>query len=279
MKWCGKIYRIFKKERIISLEVQHRLEYFHLSSKNMKDFKFYLLQMPYVTLVTKGDRVFRDFVKCFEVHHFEKIMLPAGRRFKIFYDIFSIREAFKKLLNRHENRLFLDLEFSLMSPLSRTGSEIVQYGFVLENDAGEVLLKDASFVLPRNPKALNIKTLMFLSRTLSDFSNAVIYSDFYNLIKGIIAAYNPRVYAWGENDILMLEQSFRLNKVEPLDIRKRYVNLMRVIKNYYSQHHEHGLFKTYEELTQSETTVQSHDAFEDARVERQIFHIFQKLIN
>ena len=48
---------------------------------------------------------------------------------------------------------------------------------------------------------MNIKTLMFLSRTLEDFENACEYIEFYQLLQGIIEQYNPKIYAWGQNDI------------------------------------------------------------------------------
>ena len=41
MKVYGKVHEVLKKERIISIEMQSRLEYFHMTNKNMKDFKSY----------------------------------------------------------------------------------------------------------------------------------------------------------------------------------------------------------------------------------------------
>ena len=45
MKVYGKVHEVLKKERIISIEMQSRLEYFHMTNKNMKDFKSYLFNV------------------------------------------------------------------------------------------------------------------------------------------------------------------------------------------------------------------------------------------
>ena len=40
-----------------------------------------------------------------------------------------------------------------------------------------------------------------------------------------------------------------------------------------------GLFNTYQEMTNKDMEKQSHDALEDAIVERDIFHMFKEEIN
>ena len=142
-----------------------------------------------------------------------------------------------------------------------------------------MLLEESSLVRPMNKKALNIKTLLFLSRTLEDFDSACEYIEFYQLLRNIIEQYDPKIYAWGQNDILALESSFKVNHLKPLDIRNRYINLMHVMKNYYNYKQEKGLFATYQEMTNTTKTDQIHDALEDTIIEREIFHLFKKEIN
>lgn len=279
MKIYGKIHQILKRERIISIVINSRLEYFHMTNRFMKDFKVYLFKKPYVFMEVNEEYVVHNYHRCREIDHFIKIVLPTRRGNEVYYDISVIQDGVKSLINKPQNRLFIDLEFSMISPLSRGASEIVQYGFILEDKDGNVIMEDSSLVNPQNKKALNIKTLLFLSRTLEDFESACDYIEFYQLLDNIIKEYDPKIYAWGQNDILALENSFKVNHLKPLDIRNRYINLMHVIKNYYSYKQEKGLFATYQEMTNTEETDQIHDALEDALIEREIFYLFKRDIN
>lgn len=279
MKVYGKIHQILKRERIISIEINSKLEFFHMTNRFMKDFKLYLFKKPYVFMDVKEEYEIYNYHRCREIDHFIKIVLPTRKGNEVFYDISVIQDGVKALINKPQHRLFIDLEFSLNSPLSKGVSEIVQYGLILEDEDGNVILEDSSLVKPVNKKALNIKTLLFLSRSLEDFDSSCDYIEFYQLLDNIIEKYNPKIYAWGQNDILALENSFKVNHLKPLDIRNRYINLMHVIKNYYSYKQEKGLFSTYQEMTNTEETSQIHDALEDALIEREIFYIFKKEIN
>lgn len=279
MKIYGKIHQILKRERIISIVINSRLEYFHMTNRFMKDFKAYLFKKPYVFMEVDDNYVIHNYHKCREINHFIKIVQPTRKGNEVYYDISVIQDGVKSLINKSHYRLFIDLEFSLMSPLSRGVSEIVQYGFILEDENGNMIMEDSSLVKPLNKKALNIKTLLFLSRSLEDFDNACEYIEFYQLLSNIIDKYDPKIYAWGQNDILALENSFKVNHLKPLDIRNRYINLMHVIKNYYSYKQEKGLFSTYQEMTHTEETSQIHDALEDALIEREIFYMFKEEIN
>lgn len=279
MKVYGKVHEVLKKERIISIEIESRLEYFHMTNKNMKDFKAYLFQKPYVFLDVNEEYLVHSSHRCREIDHFIKIVLPTRRGNEVYYDISIIQEGVKNLINQPQNRLFIDLEFSLVSPLSKGASEIVQYGIVLEDKEGNVVFEDSSLVMPLNKKALNVKTLLFLSRSIEDFDDACSYIEFYQLIQRLIKEYDPKIIAWGKNDILTMENSFKINHLHPLDIRNRYMNLMQIIKNYYSYKQEKGLFSTYQEMTKVEEEDQIHDALEDAIIERKIFHLFKDEIN
>lgn len=279
MKVYGKVHEVLRKERMISIVINSHLEYFHMTNRNMKDFRIYLFKKPYVFIEVNDTYEVHSYHKCREIDHFIKIVLPTRKGSEIYYDISVIQDGVKELINRPQNRLFLDLEFSMGSPLYRGGNEILQYGLVLEDAEGNVILEKSDLVQPFNPKALNVKTLLFLSRSLEDFDNACSYIEFYQLLENIIEQYDPKIIAWGTNDILALESSFKINKLKPLDIRNRYINLMHVMKNYYSYKQEKGLFSTYKEMSKTEETDQIHDALEDAIVERKIFHLFKDEIN
>ena len=279
MQVYGKIHFVDKKERLFSIVVGGNLQYFHLTNKNMRDFKNYLYKKPYVFFEASEEYSIHSNIKCQEVDHFIKVILPSRHKVDVYYDLHVIQDGVKSLINQEHNRLFLDLEFSLVSPGRYSVSEIVQYGMVLEDKDGNIIMEDASLVRPMYNNSLNKHTLSFLSRDISDFDNACSYIEFYQLLEKIIEEYNPKIYAWGRNDGLSLEKSFKLNHLHPLDIKNRYINLMQIIKNYYNYKQEMGLFNTYKEMTNGEYEEQIHDALEDAMIEREIFHLFKHEIN
>jgi inhibitor of KinA sporulation pathway (predicted exonuclease) len=250
-----------------------------MTNKNMKDFKIYLSKQPYVFLSCEDEMIRVNRFKAYEIGYFIKIIVPRLKRSNIYYDIAMIRRGVKSLINKPENRMFLDLEFSLPSNNSYHIPEIVQYGFVVEDKDGNVIMEDSSLVKPLRKSALNSRTLKFLSLEYKDFNNACSYIEFYQLLESCIRDYDVKIICWGKNDILTLEQSFKLYHLRPLDIRNRYMNLMQIMKNYYNYKQEMGLFNTYQELANLEERIQTHNAFEDAMVAREIFHIFKKRIN
>ncbi|MDD3191230.1 MAG: exonuclease domain-containing protein [Bacilli bacterium] len=272
----GKIHHINREYRLLSIIINKRLAYFHITHKMMKDFKSYFYQLPYVQFQPEKNYMIINGVRAREVACFHKIMIPSVYQYKTFYDINHIRKAVKQLLDKPTYKLFLDLEFTMPSSIKPKASEIVQYGMILEDDKGQVILESSALVNPLYSKALNNKTLKFLSREAKDFNQAVSYIAFYQLLEQIIRDYDAKIVAWGRNDILALERSFKTNHLRPLDIRNRYMNLMQIIKNYYSFRQEKGLFPMYQELTNKEAKVQIHDALEDAKIAREIYYLFKE---
>lgn len=279
MEVYGKVHYVDKKERLFSIVSDGNLKYYHLTNKYMKDFKNYLFKGPYVSFVASDEFSLHSNIKCQEVDHFIKVALPTRKGMNVYYDLHNIQNGVKKLINQDYNRLFLDLEFSLVSSKGYSISEIIQYGMVLENEKGEIIYEDSSFVRPVYSNYINKQTMQFLSIDNSVFDDACSYIEFYQLLEKIIKEYNPKIIAWGRNDCLSIERSFKLNHLHPLDIRNRYMNLMHVIKNYYCYKQEIGLFNTYQYMTKTDLESQSHDALEDAMVEREIFHLFKEEIN
>lgn len=279
MEVYGKVHYVDKKERLFSIIVKGTLQYFHLTNKNMKDFKSYLFKMPYVCFEASEEYVIHSNIKCQEVDHFIKISQSSRRGLTVYYDLHNIQDEVKNLINQRHKRLFLDLEFSLLSPYAYSVSEIIQYGMVLEDEDGKVLYQGSSFIKPVYSNYINRQTMNFLSIDNSVFDDACSYIEFYQLLERLIKEYDPKIIAWGRNDCLNIEKSFKLNHLKPLDVRSRYMNLMHVIKNYYNYKQEMGLFNTYQEMTNKDMEKQSHDALEDAIVERDIFHMFKEEIN
>lgn len=277
----GKVIKTFPKERVIKLLCSDKIMYLHLQRKAFKDFGPYFYDSPYVFVSLNNTRKLINGVMTYEIDSFQRIVQPTNRGREVYYDLETIKKGVKKLINRQHNKLFIDLEFTMPSYYQTMPhlSEIIQYGIVIEDKKGNIVFEDSSLVKPNKLYNLNGRTLKFLSRKRSDFDNAMSYREFYDILKQCIKEYNPKIYAWGRNDITTIESSFKINKVKAIDMKSRHVNLMQVIKNYYNYHDEMGLFQTYKDMAKVELEEQQHDALEDAMVLREVFNLFKDIIN
>ena len=281
MKLHGKVIKTYPKERVIKVLCSDKIVYLHLQRKAFRDFGPYFYDFPYIFVKLSGKRKLLKGILTHEVDSFLRIVQPTLRGREIYYDMDTIKKGVKSLINKPHNKLFIDLEFTMPSYYQTMPhvQEIIQYGIVVENKEGEIVFEDSALVKPSKLYNLNGRTLKFLSRKKSDFDNALAYSDFYNVLKKCIKEYNPKIYAWGKSDMNAIELSFSVNKVKPIDIKSKHINLMQVIKNYYNYHDEMGLFQTYQDLSNQELEEQQHDAFEDAMILREVFNLFKMEIN
>lgn len=279
----GKIVKVVPHNRLITIETRKKLVSLYMTRKDFKDFGPYFVYKPYVFVETTENTKYANGVSAIEISRFLKIINPTKRIRKkdVFYDLSLIKKGVQNLLNQMEYKMFIDLEFNLPSYYQGHihTAEIIQYGITVENKDGKIVFEEESLLRPRKPYSLNQRTLKFLNRSYRDFNDAKKYIEFYNLLKYLIKKYDPKIIAWGKSDMIAMEQSFDLNRLPHLDIKNRYLNLMQVIKNYYNIKSDMGLFSTYQELTKTEATSQSHDALEDALVLREIYRIFKDIVN
>lgn len=285
MKIYGKVLEIFPKERVIKLKTSFRIVYLYLQRKDFREYGPYFFEKPYLFLEVGEDKKRIKNYMAYNVVMFIRIIqsnyYTFTKRKKIYFDMYENKRTVRKLINNPHNKMFIDLEFT-MPPIYQsmpTMAEIIQYGIIIENKKGDVVFKDSSLINPSRPYNLNKNTLKFLSLTREDFKDAAPYSKFYNLMKDLMREYRPKIYVWGSNDVPVMEQSFKYNKVPPLQIRANHVNLMNVIKNYNNSKEELGLFQTYTNMTNKELGHQIHDALEDASITREIFHLFKDIVN
>lgn len=280
MKIYGKVIETISEERVIRVEFDNRLVYLYMSRKLYKDFSPYFHKNPYIFVETSDEaRMYGEF-SVYDIVYFEKVFETSRRGKVVYYDINTIREDTGKLLESLGNKMFLDLEFSLPAYYQSIPhvAEIVQYGLVIEDKAGNIIYKECNLVSPKRKMSLNNRTLKFLSREREEFDNAITYMEFYESFSKLIKEYNPKIIAWGRSDLATLEASFKVNKVKAIPLKRRYINIMQLIKNYYSYKDEMGLFQTYEDMTGTKKEEQAHDALEDATVTREIYHIFMDKI-
>ena len=279
MRVYGRIQKIDVKNRIVGILAEDKMVYVHMTNRVLKEFKPYLTKRPFVFLEASEEKIVIDNISCLNLDYFIKVMIPSGKYTKVYYDINDIKNNIKSLVNSLNYKMFLDLEFSWPIPYSHMPAEILQYGYVIIDKDDKIVEEGSSLVRPLRNTSLNKGTLEFLHHEYSDFDKACPYIEFYQMLERIIKEYDPKIIAWGRNDVLALEQSFRINHLHPLDVRNRYINLMQVMKNYYSYKKEMGLFSTFQELTGGEEQEQAHDAYEDAMIAKKIFVIFKDNIN
>lgn len=280
MKVYGKIVKTLPKERIIKVLSKKKIHYFYMSRKLFKDFGPYFYYNPYIFVNVSAEKKQYGDYHCHEIDSFNKIVQSTKRDKVVYYNLAAIRKGVRNLLLKTKNKLFLDLEYSL-PPYYQSFShvaEIIQYGIVVEDESGNIIFEDGSLVKPQKRYSLNRRTLKFIGKKREDFNGACDYKEFYNLLKWCIEKYDAKIIAWGRNDILALENSFKINRINDLDIRNRYINFMQVMKNYYNIKIDLGLFNTYQELSGVEMEEQKHDALEDAMLVREIYRIFKEKV-
>lgn len=281
MELYGKVITTNAKDRIIKLQCSDRICFFHMTRRQFKDYGTYFYRNPYVFIVVDEEKKKYGNQLCYEVNYFRKIIKGTRTQKETYFNIDVIRQGLKQLIGNTKNKLFLDLEFSLPSYYQTMMHipEILQYGVVVEDENNNIVFQEGSLVKPLRKFAINNRTLKFLSKTNEQFEEAKSYIEFYQMLEKLIKDYDPKVIAWGKNDILTMEQSFRLNHLKPLEVRSRYINLMQVIKNYYNTNTDLGLFSTYQEMSKEVLEQQQHDAMEDALMARNIYHLFTQIID
>lgn len=281
MKIYGKVIETIALERIIKIEYDGKLWYLYMSRKLFKDFGPYFYHKPYVFVIINDEMRKHNGYPVYDIDSFVKIIEPNQRERKVFYDLHTIRNGVKKLLDKIKYKMFLDLEFSLPAYYQTMPhvAEIVQYGVIIEDSNGNIVFEDSNLVKPKKSYALNNRTLKFLSRRREEFDSAIDYNEFYQLLKSLLKKYNPKIIAWGKSDMLALEQSFKYNGIKALPIRNRYINIMQVMKNYYNYKDEMGLFQTYYEMLGLPQEEQMHDALEDAMLTREVYRMFKIKVN
>ncbi len=282
----GTIRLVDEDYRIFSIKRKNRIEYFYLSRNQMKKYSAYLQKGLFVYVKVSDTKKLHHHHLCYDVVLFVKMIRRTARTMFAYYDIDTIKEGVVNLLNQEHNRMFLDLEFT-MPPFSPSNdskqdftAEIIQYGIYIENRDGVFLDCDSALVRPINKQGLNTRTFQFLHVSPSAFRKAISYHDFYNNLKYYMETYNPVIYVWGKNDMLVIENSYHLHNVRPITKRKDFINLMQIMKNYYGIKYDIGLFKAtllYEEDAKVEE--QEHNALDDAYMTMKVFHMFKQDAN
>lgn len=284
--YCGKIRNYYEDDRVFEILYKNRIQYFYLTRSQMKKFDPYLQVGLFVFFKAFEETKLHGKFKAHDVINFVKLVKQSGRNSITYYDIATIKDGVRKLLKKDTYKMFIDLEFT-MPPYNYQHkgdvvfySEIIQYGFYIEDGNG--LLIDSSFgtIKPKCELGMSDRTIDFLGLSKEKIQKAKPYYDFYNTFKDYLMLYQPTIFIWGKNDYLMIEKSYQINNVKPITSRKNFVNLMQIMKNYYSLKDDIGLFAAFELLgSKPPLQVQDHNALHDASATLEIYHLFEREIN
>ncbi len=276
----GRILCIDEEDRIISIRVKNQVLFFYLQRSIVNRVGKYLSISRFIQFVIDDEKRVYKGRKVSNVDYVVKIMEIRYRKNIIYYDILNIRTGTKELINGLENRMFLDLEMS-MHPYRQDKNftqEIIQVGIYMVDAKDHIIEEYSEIIQPvRHPK-LTKRTLKFLEITQEDVDNGIKYEEFYTHFKHLIEEYNPAIIVWGRNDFLALRESYKINRLPSLRKRTRYINLLKLHKNYFNLKNDLGLFnalKLYTNITEK----QAHNAFEDAKATYDIFKGFERVLN
>lgn len=276
----GRILEIDDEEKIITLKFENRLMRFYLQRSIHQKIEKYLNIHRFIQFVIEDEsRLYRG-VKVYNVSYILKIVEIRYRKNIVYYDMKNIKKGTKNLINSLQNRMFLDLEMS-MHPYTADKSftqEIIQVGIYLVDKDDNLIEQYSEWIKPKLHPTLTKRTLRFLKITQEEMDNGIDYIDFYDHFKHLIETYDPAIIVWGRNDFLALRDSYKINQVQNLHHKTRYINLLKLHKNYYNLRNDLGLFNALKLYTGEETN-QTHNALEDAIVTFEIFNGFKKVIN
>ena len=276
----GRILCIDELDRIISIRVKNRIRFFYLQRSMVNKIGKYLAISRFIQFVEENEKRVYKGRKVSNINFVLKIVEIRYRKNIIYYDIANIKKGTKELINSLDVKMFLDLEMS-MHPYRQDKNfkqEIIQVGYYLVDKNDNIIDKYSEIIKPTIHKKLTKRTLKFLEISQNDVDNGINYKDFYDHFKQVIEKYEPAIIVWGRNDFLALRESYKINKFPSLKKKTRYINLLKLHKNYFSLKNDLGLFNALKPYIEP-NNEQIHDALEDAYATYQIFNGFKDVLN
>ena len=276
----GRIFYIDEEERIIGMKVKDRQSFFYLQRALFNKISKYLEITRFIQFVIEDEpRMYRK-TKVYTVDYILKIMAIRYRKNIVYYDIKNIKKGTKELINNLDTKMFLDLEMS-MHPYNvdkNFTQEIIQVGFYLVDKDNNIIEEYNKLIKPTLHKKLTKRTLKFLKITQDEIDKGIEYVEFYNHFKRLVKEHKPAIIVWGRNDFLALRESYRINRLPSLKKKTRYINLLKLHKNYFNLKNDLGLFNALKLYT-DENGQQIHNALEDAKATFDIFNGFKRVLN
>ncbi len=265
------IHEVNEKKGYFSVNINGRLVFIYLTKRQIKQYIGYLEEGNFVTMSLVESTKTVDKRLAYKLNYFSKIERKTSRGVKVLYDLNIIREEILKVINGFDKYLFIDLEMTMphyyKAPFE---AEIVQAGYLLTDNDLNIIVENDYYINPTKYEKISKRTLNFLKVESKVFDKAKPYNYFYEDLKTIIKNENPKIIVWGNNDILALTKSYKINKVTPLTKRSSFINLLDIHKTYYQLDNDLGLFNAYK-LYYGEDENQEHNALIDAKVMMDVF--------
>lgn len=276
----GRILAFDEEERLLTLIKHNQRRTYYLQRSMINRIGKYLEPSRFIQFIIEGEpRIYRG-TKVYNVDYVVKIMAIRYRKNIVYYDIKNIQHGTKTLVNKLNVKMFLDLEMS-MHPykVDKTfKQEIIQVGIHMVDENNNVIYKYNEFVKPTIHHKITRRTIKFLKVTQEEVDAGLPYKEFYQEFERLIREYNPAIIVWGRNDFLALRESYKINNLPNLNKLTRYINLLKLHKNYFNLKNDLGLFNALS-LYQERPDEQAHNAYEDALVTSSIFNGFKKVVN
>lgn len=276
----GRILSYDEENRIITLHVSDKIRYFYIQRSLLNRISKYVRVNRFIQFaITEDQRIYRKH-KVSTVDYIIKIMMIRHRKNIVFYDVKNIKIGTKALINGLDYKMFLDLEMS-MHPYKVDKNfvqEVIQVGYILVDKNDKVIETFNQNILPSIHRKITKRTIKFLGITQEEVDKGAPFGEFYDKFSEVIHKYNPGIIVWGRNDFLALNEAYKINHLPSLATKTRYINLLKIHKNYFNLKNDLGLFnalKLYENFEE----VQAHNAYEDAEVTRKIFYGFKRVVN
>ena len=280
-KISGRIRNVNLEERTFEILKRNKIEYFYLTRSQLQKFKNYLQVGFFVQLEYSEVKEKKGNVLAYPVIGFTKLISITRNKRTVYFDMDTIKSGVQHVLNKPGYKMFIDLEFTMppYNPTDDFESEIVEYGFIVEDEDGVIVYEASSLIKINDKNGVSDRTLDFLNLTNDDLKKSCEIQEFYNTLKEALDEYQPIIMVWGTNDIQMLNSFYKLNNFEPLTNRASFINLMQLMKNYFGLKSDIGLFKALEYFDKTFDKVQSHDALTDALITSQVFNYFKRYAN
>ena len=277
---AGRIKTIDEENRIISIFVSNRIRYFYIQRAMLNKVGKYLDVSRFIQFAVTGEtRVYKKH-KIDTIDYFIRIMEIRHRKNIVYYDIKKIKKGTKEVINSLDNKMFLDLEMS-MHPYKvdkNFKQEVIQVGYSLIGKNNEVIEEYNEIIQPTRHKKITRRTQKFLKITQEEVDAGIPFKQFYDHFRAVVEQYDPAIIVWGRNDFLALREGYQINQLPTLRKKTRYINLLKLHKNYFNLKNDLGLFNAYK-LYYDVETVQAHNALEDALVTKEIFEGFKRVLN
>ncbi len=277
----GLLHGVDDKKRVIAIKDKNKVRFYYMAKGLFQSFMQYFRSGIYVFLyVSEESRRYRGYTVN-NVMSIEKVLAPHKQTPTIYYDVNIIKAGISSIVNSSKNKCFLDFEMS-MPPYRNYNnfvSEIIQVGFVLTDQFGNVIQRETYFIKSILYNEISDRTKKFLHIEQSDIDGGIPYPVFYERFITMLNQYKPMIFVWGQNDQLELRKMNNLHSLTDFTPKTQFVDLLKLHKTYYGLKNDLGLFNAFNLYKEVDLDKQMHDALEDAMITKEVFFSFVEVCN